>query len=318
MSGPARVQLGDGSSMPFDRLVIATGSRARRLPNQPSIDGMFTLRTLDDALQLKAAFDRRPRVAVIGAGFIGAEVAASARQLELDVTMIEAMDLPLSRSLGPELGRRVVAVHERHGVHVACGRRVTEFVGDAKLEGLVLDDGKKIPCDVAVVGIGAEPAIDWLTESGLALNDGVVCDENLAASVEGIYAIGDVCNWYNPLFDERMRVEHWTTAVEQARHVSQTLTDPDGAAPFDSVPMFWSDQYHLKIQGVGRPRPTDHVEIVEGEDDKLVALYGRNERLVGAVTFNQAPKLIKLRRLIQNRGTFQEALKTAQATQHAR
>lgn len=309
-TGSREVALDDGARVPFDGLVIATGGQARKLPNQPELEGVHTLRTLDDSLALRTAFARKPHVAVIGAGFIGAEVAASARTLGLEVTMIEALQTPLAQSLGPRLGEEVQALHERNGVRVLCGRRVERFEGAERLSGLTLDDGSRVHCEVAVVGIGMTPSVSWLEGSGLALEDGVRCDESLASSIPGVVAVGDVASWHNPLFDERMRVEHWTNAVEQARHaVGTLLAAPGEAKPFESVPIFWSDQFDRKIQGVGRPRPSDELLIRRSDDgEKLAALYARNGRLSGAVTFNQPPKLIQLRMLIAKRGTLDEAL----------
>jgi len=273
------------------------------------------LRTLDDALGIAAALAAKPRVVVIGAGFIGAEVAASARQLGLEVTMIEALETPLAQSLGPRVGSILQEVHERRGVRVHCGRRVEGFGGSDRVESVLLDDGTEVACDLVVVGIGVTPSVSWLEGSGIELDDGVRCDETLAASVPGVVAAGDVASWYNPLFEERMRVEHWTNAVEQARHaVSSLLAAPGEAKPFASVPMFWSDQFDIKIQGVGRPKPTDDLVLVgaPNESEKLIALYGRAGRLVGAVAFNQPPKLIQLRMLIGRRGTVDEALTVAE------
>lgn len=311
-----QICLEGGRTVAFDGLVIATGAEVRRLPGQPRLDGIFTLRTLEDSLAIRDALTTRPRVAVIGAGFIGAEVAASARQLGLEVTLIEALQTPLAESLGARLGLRLQSVHERHGVRVLCGRRVRRFGGSERVTAVELDDGTEVPCDLAVVGIGVAPSVSWLEGSGIALEDGVQCDETLAASVPGIVAAGDVASWYNPLFDERMRVEHWTNAVEQARHaVSTLLAAPGEARPFESVPIFWSDQFDIKIQGVGRPKPSDDLVVVEGTEDseKLVALYSRAGRLVGAVTFNQAPKLIQLRTLIAKRSGLDEAMKIAES-----
>ena len=180
---------------------------------------------------------------------------------------------------------------------------------------MLLDDGTKVDCDLVVVGIGVTPSVSWLAGSGVELEDGVRCDETLASNVPGIVAAGDVASWYNPLFEERMRVEHWTNAVEQARHaVSSLLAAPGEAKPFESVPMFWSDQFDIKIQGVGRPKPTDELVLAAGtpESEKFIALYGRAGRLVGAVAFNQPPKLIQLRMLIGKRGSLDEALKLAE------
>jgi NADPH-dependent 2,4-dienoyl-CoA reductase/sulfur reductase-like enzyme len=310
------VQLANGATMPFDGMVITTGGRVRELPNQPRMAGVYTLRTLDDALAIREALASKPRVAVIGAGFIGAEVAASARQLGLEVTMIEALETPLGQSLGPRVGAILQDAHERRGVRVLCGRRVEHFEGADHIESLKLDDGTRVECDLVVVGIGVTPNVSWLADSGVELDDGVRCDETLASSVPGIVAAGDVANWYNPLFEERMRVEHWTNAVEQARHaVSSLLAAPGEAKPFESAPMFWSDQFDIKIQGAGRPRPTDDLVFAGGSPDseKFVALYGRAGRLVGAVAFNQPPKLVQLRMLIRKRGGFDEALKLAKS-----
>jgi NADPH-dependent 2,4-dienoyl-CoA reductase/sulfur reductase-like enzyme len=253
---------------------------------------------------------------VIGAGFIGAEVAASAQQLGLEVTMIEALETPLAQSLGPRLGRILQDAHERRGVHVHCGRRVEGFAGVDRVEGVLLDDGSTVECDLVVVGIGVSPSVSWLAGSGIELEDGVRCDETLATSIPGIVAAGDVASWFNPLFEERMRVEHWTNAVEQARHAVSTLLSAAGEAkPFESAPMFWSDQFNIKIQGGGRPKPTDELTIAGGATDseKFIALYGRAGRLVGAVAFNQPPKLIQLRKLIGDRGGVDEALKIAES-----
>jgi NADPH-dependent 2,4-dienoyl-CoA reductase/sulfur reductase-like enzyme len=309
------VELEDGRRVPFDGMVIATGGEVCELPNQPRLEGIHTLRTLDDSLAIRTALERKPRVAVIGAGFIGAEVAASAKQLGLEVTMIEALDTPLAKSLGPEVGRMLQAMHERRGVRVCCGRRVERFDGTDRLRSLGLDDGTEIGCDLAVVGIGVRPATAWLEGSGVEVDDGVLCDATLATTVQGIVAAGDAASWHNPLFDEQMRVEHWTNAVEQARHAASTLlAGPAEAKPFESVPMFWSDQFDIKIQGVGHPRPSDDLRIIgDPEGERFIALYARNDRLVGAVAFSQPPKLIRLRALIAQRGGLADAVKIAES-----
>ena len=309
------VELDGGDRIAFDGLVIATGGSARTLPNQPELPGVLTLRTLDDAFAIRAALRRRPRVVVIGAGFIGAEVAASARQLGLAVTIIEPLETPLARSLGPRVGRRIQELHEQRGVEVLCGRSVGGFGGSDRVSEVLLDDGTRLECDLAIVGIGMKPSVSWLEGSGVELEDGVRCDETLSTSVPRIVAAGDVASWYNPLFEERMRVEHWTNAAEQARHaVATLLARPGEAKPFESVPVFWSDQFDIKIQGVGRPRPTDELHVMDStRSDKLVALYGREGRLVGAVTFNEPPKLVKLRTLIAKRGRVDDALAIAGA-----
>jgi len=311
-AGAREVLLQSGEVVSYDGLVIATGGEVRTLPNQPSLQGIHVLRTLDDALAIRAALEARPRVAVVGAGFIGAEVAASARQLGLEVTMIEALETPLAQSLGPRLGRILQGAHERRGVRVLCGRRVERFGGSTRVENLWLDDGSRVDCDLVVVGIGVRPSVSWLDGSEVDVEDGVRCDETLASNVPGVVAAGDVASWYNPLFEERMRVEHWTNAIEQARHaVSTLLAEPGEAEPFESVPMFWSDQFDIKIQAAGKPKPADELTIVRRgpEDEKLIAIYSRAGRVVGAVTFNQPPKLVQLRMLIGKRGGLDDGLK---------
>ncbi|MFW2390438.1 MAG: NAD(P)/FAD-dependent oxidoreductase, partial [Polyangiales bacterium] len=315
-SGSRTLRLGDGEVIEYDGLIIATGGEVRRLPNQPRMEGVHVLRTLDDAVAIRKALEAKPRVAVIGAGFVGAEVAASARQLGLDVTMIEALETPLAKSLGPRLGRILQGVHESRGVRVLCGRTVEGFEGADRVQGLRLDDGSRVDCELVVVGIGVNPSVSWLEGSGVELENGVRCDETLASSAFGVVAAGDVANWYNPLFEERMRVEHWTNAVEQARHaVSTLLAAPGEAKPFESVPMFWSDQFDIKIQGAGRPKPSDDLIFAGGEPDgeRLVALYGRAGRLVGAVAFNQPPKLVRLRMLIAKRGGLDAGMEIAES-----
>jgi NADPH-dependent 2,4-dienoyl-CoA reductase/sulfur reductase-like enzyme len=178
---------------------------------------------------------------------------------------------------------------------------------------VVLDDGTRLRADVVVVGIGVVPAIDWLRSSGIALGDGVLCDERCATSLPDVVALGDVASWQNPLFDERMRVEHWTNAVEQAAAAATRLVQGPQCAPYAHVPMFWSDQLGIKIQGAGRPRPDDAIHVCHGTiaDGRFTALFGREGRLVGCVTFHQPPKLIQYRKMIGAKASWEEALATA-------
>jgi NADPH-dependent 2,4-dienoyl-CoA reductase/sulfur reductase-like enzyme len=246
---------------------------------------------------------------IVGAGFIGAEVAASCRQLQLDVVLVEPQPVPLMRGLGPRLGEVSAQLHRDHGVDLRCGRSVAEIVGGERVEAVILDDGSRVDCDVVVLGVGARPATDWLEGSGLDLDDGVVCNEFCETKHVGIYAAGDVARWYNPLFDESMRVEHWTNAVEQGVFAARRML---GAIdePFAPVPMFWSDQYDVKIQFAGRMRGDDRVEIVRGDPTKykFVALFGRGERLVGVLTFRWPRHLIRYSEMIADRVSFDDAL----------
>lgn len=310
------VTIEGGESVPYDALVIATGTMPRRLPNQPKLKGIFEIRTLDDSLAMNAALAAKPRVVVVGAGFIGSEVAASCVKLGLPVTVVEALPVPLARNLGPAIGERFAELHRRHGVDLRLGAGVARIEGETSVERVVLSDGSVLPCDLLCVGIGVVPCTDWLAGSGVAIDNGVVCDEFLRASAKDVYAVGDVANWVNPLYGERMRVEHWTNAVEQARVLVDNLfpAEPGKLAAFESAPMFWSDQYGIKIQGAGRPRPEDALAIVhEEEDGSFTALYGREGRLGAVVTFNQPAKLFQYRKQIATRASFDEVVAAARA-----
>lgn len=309
------VELDGGERLPFDGLIIATGATPRTLPATPPLDGIHTLRTLDDCLAIRREFEAGPRrVVVVGAGFIGAEVAATARGRGLDVTILEALPAPLVRALGEEMGRACAALHVKHGVDLRLGTSVAGFEGTKRVERVRLGDGTAVDTDVVVVGVGVTPATGWLESSGLALRDGVVCDATCAASAPGVYAAGDVARWHNPLFDGEMRVEHWTNAADQGRAAAlNLLAGPEKAEPFAPVPYFWSDQYDRIIQFVGVSAPGDEVRVAHGsiDDGTFVALYGRAGRLVGALGFSSARYVMKYRRLIEQRATWDEALAQA-------
>ncbi|HWO94330.1 MAG TPA: FAD-dependent oxidoreductase, partial [Dehalococcoidia bacterium] len=305
------VGLDTGEPLSFDGLVIATGASPRTLPGTPALPGIYTLRTLDDALALRAEFERGPRVAVVGAGFIGAEVAATARERGLDVTLIEAFPVPLVRAIGEEMGRICATLHFDHGVDVRLGVGVEAFGGTGRLERVLLSDGTAVEADVAIVGIGVMPNTQWLESSGLELRDGVVCDAYCQAGAPGVYAAGDVARWYNPLFEEEMRVEHWTNAAEQGRAAAlNLLAGAEKSTEYSPVPYFWSDQYGLTLQFVGHHGPGDEVEVVHGSPDerKFVALYRRGDRLVGAFGMAWSRIVMRYSSLIAKRATWDEAL----------
>jgi NADPH-dependent 2,4-dienoyl-CoA reductase/sulfur reductase-like enzyme len=204
------------------------------------------------------------------------------------------------------------AVHSDHGVDVRCGVRVEGFEGAGRVEAVRLADGGRLPADVVVVGIGVAPETGWLAGSGLAVADGVVCDETLAASAPGVVAAGDVARWTNPLFGESMRVEHWTNAVEQGEAAAaRLLAGPGGAQPFAPVPFVWSDQYDRKLQIAGHLRAGDEMRVCHGslEERRFVALFGREGRLTGAFAMNRARELMRYRRLIAERCAFEAALR---------
>lgn len=308
---------GDGAleELAFDGALIATGARPRTLPDTPDLDGIFVLRTIDDALDLRARLDDQPRVVVIGAGFIGSEVAATCRGRGLAVTVLEALPAPLVRGLGETLGMVCGELHRDHGVDLRLGVGVAAIEGDGTVERVRLDDGSTIDADVVVVGVGVEPVTDWLESSGLTLDNGVVCDETLLAA-PGIVAAGDVARWPNPMFDgELMRLEHWTNAAEQGVAAARRLLVPDGGIPepYAPVPFVWSDQYDRKIQTVGHFRGDDEMEVVHGslEERRFVAVFGRNGRLVGALGFSMPAKVMQYRKMIEERVSFTDALERA-------
>jgi NADPH-dependent 2,4-dienoyl-CoA reductase/sulfur reductase-like enzyme len=303
-----RVLLAGGESVPFDGLVLATGAHARTIPGTPPLAGIHVLRTLADCLALRAELDRSPRVAVIGAGFIGMEVAATCRGRGLAVTVIEALAAPLERGLGATLGGFVGEIHREQGVDLRLGAKVARFVGEKRVEAVELADGTRVPADVVLVGIGAAPATAWLEGSGLELRDGVVCDAACRATrAPLVVAAGDVARWPNALFDETMRIEHWTNATEQADHAAGTLLAGEaGGAPFTPVPFVWSDQYDKKIQVAGRIDGADQTRIVDGslEERRFVMLFGSRGRLRGVLGINRPRLVMKYRAQIREAALF--------------
>ncbi len=310
-----QIELHDGERIDFDGLVISTGATPRRLANQPNLPGVFTLRTLDDALALRELLDSNPKVVVIGAGFIGAEIAAACRARGLHVTVLEALAQPMVRGLGPELGEVLAGIHREHGVDMRTGVVVDAIVDDGagQVCGVRLGDGSVVEAGVVVVGIGVVPETAWLEGSGLTLDDGVVCDETCLAAPD-IVAAGDVARWPNPLFDGRlMRLEHWTNATEQGVHAARRLLGH--TEPFAPVPFVWSDQYDRKIQTVGvvSAEPDVDVRIAHGTlgDRQFVALFGQGGRLMGALGFNRPRLVMQYRRIIAERGSWDDALQLA-------
>jgi NADPH-dependent 2,4-dienoyl-CoA reductase/sulfur reductase-like enzyme len=223
--------------------------------------------------------------------------------------------VPLARGLGTRMGEVCGALHRDHGVDLRCGVGVAALEGAERVERVRLSDGSAVAADLVVVGIGVAPETDWLAGSGLAIDDGVVCDATCTAA-PGIVAAGDVARWWNPLFEESMRVEHWTNAVEQGDAAAATLLAAPGGAPaFAPVPYFWSDQYDVKIQFAGRAQADDEVRVVHGslEQRRFVALYARSGRLTGALALSRPRLLVAYRKLLQQRPTLDEALAFAKA-----
>jgi NADPH-dependent 2,4-dienoyl-CoA reductase/sulfur reductase-like enzyme len=311
-----KVRLDSGDRLPFDGVVLATGATPRSLPGTGHLAGVHTLRTLDDCEAIRAGVAAGPhRVAVVGAGFIGAEVAATCRGLGVDVTLIEALAVPLERVLGARLGTVVADLHRDHGVDVRLGVGVDDLDGGERIERVVLTDGTELDVDVVVVGVGVAPNTGWLDTSGLTVDNGVVCDETCLAA-PGVVAAGDMARWPNEQFGETMRVEHWDNAIEMGAHAARTLlADLAGGRgePYAPIPWFWSDQYDRKIQLAGRAAADDDVEVVAGslEDRKFVAFYGRGDRVVGVLGMNMPAKVMRWRRLVEDGTSWDDALKAA-------
>jgi NADPH-dependent 2,4-dienoyl-CoA reductase/sulfur reductase-like enzyme len=314
------IALDDGSSVSADAIVIATGATPRTLPGTVGVAGVHVVRSLDDATALR--HDLRGgsglKVVVVGAGFIGAEAAATAAQAGHTVTIIEAGEIPMERGLGAQMGAFCGALHADHGVDLRLSTGVESVVtretsSGVAVSGVVLSDGSTLDADVLVVGIGVIPETGWLEGSGLTIDNGVVCDKYCLAA-PGIWAAGDIARWPNQLFGQTMRVEHWDNAVEQGMYVAKRILG-EAAEPFAPVPWFWSDQYDHKIQLAGRPGADDVLEIVTGsmEDKKFAAIYGNGERLTGVFGLNRPRHVMQYRRLLADAASWQEALDFAEA-----
>ncbi len=319
-----RVELDDGTVLDGDAVVITTGATPRRLPGTEDLsqsDGLFTLRTLDDSVTLRAAVTTidSPRVVVIGAGFIGAEVASTCVGLGARVTVLEALDIPLRNVLGPMLGAHCGSLHGANGVELRTGVAVErirkggvdEAGADVKLV-VELGDGQSVPADVVVVGIGVVPATEWLADSGLTLENGVVCDDRLYAA-DGIVSAGDIARWVwrHDGGEELIRIEHWQVAAEAGVAAGRSVIAGRADAPsFVPVPYFWSDQFGIRFQVLGNPGGDDDVEVTEGSlgEGKFMALFGRAGRLRAVMAIGKPRQLMAFRPLLQSGCSWDEAL----------
>ncbi|GAA0955751.1 FAD-dependent oxidoreductase [Kribbella koreensis] len=280
-----KLTLADGRILGYDGLVIATGATPRRLPFGHDLAGVHLLRTLDDTLALRDGLRAARSVAIVGAGFLGAEVAAIARELGLSVTMIDPLPAPMIRQFGPEMGGLLAQLHESQGVDVRCGAGVTALAGeDDRVAGVELSDGSTVGADLVLVAVGATPATEWLVGSGLVVGDGIECDQYCFAA-PGVVAAGDVASWEHPGIGRR-RLEHRMNATEQATAAAKNLLG-QGIA-FEPVPYFWTDQYDVKIQVYGRSGEDLDFRIVAGDpvEGRFAAVYGDGDRVVGALAWN--------------------------------
>lgn len=288
------VHTADGSVHGFTTAVIATGARVRRIDSLPPVDGLHYLRSLDDSLALGARLRPGARVIIVGAGFIGLEVAAVARSIGCTVTVVESAPRPLTRVLGAEVGDIVSALHAERGVDIRCSASFTGVVGSPSLEAVIVD-GAVIPADLLLVGVGAVPNTEWLDGSGVVVDDGVVCDASGRTSVHGVFAAGDVSRWRNSRTGEHRRLEQWQSALEQALVVARAIAHPDVAPEWDAVPYFWSDQYDRKFQLCGVAGPEVYRRtLARGE----LVCFGKDGLLTGVLSVSNPRVLGQGRRLV--------------------
>ncbi|SNT36008.1 NAD(P)/FAD-dependent oxidoreductase [Rhodococcoides kyotonense] len=285
----------------YDGLVIATGVDARRSPFTPQLDGVHTLRNFDDAHRMAEALRGASSVAIVGGGFIGLEVAAVVREMGKTVTVLEASPRPLGRVLGDVFSDHMATMHRSRDIEILCEATVAELAAglDGAVCGVRLDDGRFVDADIVLVAIGSAPAVDWLAGAGLDLTDGVRCDSTCA--VEGatdIVAAGDVASWWNPLYDRRMRVEHWTNAIEQGTYAARRLLGDHELDGFSSAPYFWSDQYGMRLQSIGTTIGHDRVDVLERDGDRLVVAYSIGGRVTCVAGINAGTAVMSFRKQI--------------------
>lgn len=305
------VRADDGHSYGYDVLVLAPGGRPRTLPGLDVGAGMHVLRTIDHALVLRESIRTNGRLIVIGAGFIGCEIAASARQIGAEVDVIESLHAPLIRVLGAEAASKVAELHQTNGVRLHVDATVTGILRSprGRVCGVRLGDGSVIDGTDIVVGIGIFPEIDWLAGSGVELRDGIVCDSNGRTSVMNIFALGDAAQWWHHLVGVHRRVEHWTTTADQAAVVAANIVPDQAEAPAELVaaPYFWSDQYDVKIQGVGFIDPSDKVD-ERRIRDRTVFLYSSDGVVRGVVGFSMPAAVMRTKPLIERQAPVKEAI----------
>jgi 3-phenylpropionate/trans-cinnamate dioxygenase ferredoxin reductase subunit len=300
-SAERKVDLSTGGSVRYDKLLIATGVRNRR-PPIPGLDlqNVFDLRSVHDADTLRAEIVPGRKAAVIGMGFIGCEVAASLRQKGVEVVCIDPSPTPLFRVLGEQLGHVMSTIHRERGVKTFFNDVVTRFEGDRQVERVITRRGQCVGCDFAVVGVGVEPVVDVVADSGVETSNGILVDEYCRTNVQDIYAAGDVANHYHPVFQKRMRVEHWQNAIQQSAAAARSMLDR--GKPYDAVHWFWSDQYDINLQYAGFHQAWDQV-VVRGHPDtrKFIAFYLSQGRIDAVAALNRAKDVRRVMPLIKAR-----------------
>jgi 3-phenylpropionate/trans-cinnamate dioxygenase ferredoxin reductase subunit len=302
-----RVALAGGETLGFDRLLLATGARPRTvsLPGA-ELDGVLSLRTIADSEAIRERVDAGGRLVTIGAGWIGAEVAASARERGCDVTILEMAQLPLERVLGPQLGAIYRDIHTDHGAHFVGGAAIEAIEGDGKVAAVRLGDGRRIPADFVVVGVGVEPRTELAEAAGIATDNGIVVDEHLQTSAPGIYAAGDVANAHHPFYAAHIRVEHWANALNQGPAAARNMLGR--AEPYERIPYFFSDQYDVGMEYAGYAIDWDEV-VFRGDPAtrEFVAFWLKDDRVIAGMNVNvwdvneHIQALIRSRRPIDRR-----------------
>ena len=299
----------DGTVLDYDELVIATGLAPKQIPSFPDLVGIRVLRSYDEAMALREQAASARRAVVVGAGFIGCEVAASLRKLGVDVVLVEPQPAPLATVLGQKIGELIARLHRSEGVDVRTGVGVAGVRADdagERVTAVELTDGTVIDADLVIVGIGSRPATDWLVGSGVALDNGVLCDEVGRTSDPHVWALGDVASWRDATGHQR-RVEHWSNVADQARILVAAALGQDPPS-LTVVPYFWSDQYDVKIQCLGEPDATDVVHLAEDDGRKFLAYYERDGVLVGVVGGGMPGKVMKARAKIAAGAPITEVL----------
>lgn len=256
-----RLTLSDGSTVDYDKLLIATGSTPRSLPVAgASLDGVLSLRTLEDSDRISASIQTGTNVVIIGAGWIGLEIASAARQRDANVTVVEVADLPLQRVLGDDVARVFLDLHKAHGVDFRLGTQVASLTGSSRVTGVTLADGSTLPADVVIVGVGITPNVELAEKAGLDVRDGIVTSSSLQTSDPNIWAAGDVASAYHPVFDRHVRVEHWANALNGGPAAASAMLGHD--VTYDMLPYFFTDQYDLGMEYSGYAGPGDYDRVV--------------------------------------------------------
>lgn len=302
------VELASGEQIRYEKTLIATGSRNRRFPIPGlDLDAVYELRTVQDCDRLKKEIAPGRRAAVVGMGFIGSEIAASLRQMEVEVTVIEGGKAPLHRALGEDVGRVLESIHREHGVDMIFEDHVSGFGGVDKVDRIQTQGGRRIECDFAVVGIGVEPVTDFVAGSGIEVDNGILVDEHCRTNVPGVFAAGDVANHYHPIFKQRIRVEHWHNAINQAAAAARNMLGKETI--YKDIPWFWSDQYDYNLQYAGFHREWDELVVrgsIEARD--FIAFYVKNGLVAAAVAMNRGKDIRRAIKLIEMRSTVDARL----------